>query len=101
MCETNELALIVLTKKPSSTGNHKGISQHALSYFLAAYIATTTLLQTERVNLAPLNGCQIQQRVVSQRLRHPDKPHFTLHLHLSFKLFVYYCLSAMKNLCTT
>lgn len=100
MCETNESSLIVLTKKPYSLQDHEGISQHALSYFLAAYVPTTTPLQSETVNLAPLNGCQIQQRVVLQRLRHPDKPHFTLHLHLCLKIFVYYCMSAMKNLST-
>lgn len=66
-----------------------------LSYFLAACICATTPFQNETVNLALLNGCQIQQRVVSQRLRQPDKPHFTLYLHFSFKVFVYYCKSAM------
>jgi len=65
------------------------------SYFLAPYIATTTPLQSETVNLAPVNGCQIQQRVVSQHLRHPDEPHIALYLHFSFKLFVYYCMSAL------
>ncbi len=33
MCETNELSLIVLTKKPYPPWDHEGISQHALSFW--------------------------------------------------------------------